>query len=296
LSVVTEPQSKNYDVDILAVPSCTARLANVQSPSRWRYAVPLFACNNVREPMRMIQEMQSQGQWLFRWRSYLPLLFLPLFVPALVGYQYPFGTHVADLIWEGFCLTVGLFGVVIRCLVIGYAPVGTSGRNTKSQIADTLNTKGMYSLVRNPLYLGNFFIWAVPILFLCTWWLPVICLLAFILYYERIIVTEEAFLSQKFGDDYVQWTSRTPAFFPKHFRWQQPDLPFSWKHVVRREYHGLFGLIAVMTVLEFVSDFFVHRTIVIDSVWVAIFTVGAIFYLVVRFLVKYTGILHVEGR
>ena len=51
-----------------------------------------------------------------------------------------------------------------------------------------------------------------------------------------------------------------------------------------------------MTVLEFVGDFVVHRTVVIDLVWATLFTLGAIFYLVVRFLVKYTGILHVEGR
>ena len=246
--------------------------------------------------MRMNQEMQAQCQWLFRWRSYLPLLFLVLFIPAFGSYRYPFESHIADLIWETVCLTIGLVGLVIRCLVIGYAPENTSGRNTKNQIADTLNTKGMYSLVRNPLYLGNFFMWAAPILFVHTWWLWIIYVLAFALYYERIIVTEEAFLSKKFGDDYERWSSQTPAFFPRHSRWQNPDLSFSWKHVVRREYHGLFALIAAMMAIELISDFCVYRTIVIDPIWMVIFTVGAAFYLLVRFLVKYTHVLHVEGR
>jgi len=51
----------------------------------------------------------------------------------------------------------------------------------------------MYSMVRNPLYLGNFFMGLAPVLFMHTWWLCVIYVLAFILYYERIIVKEEAF-------------------------------------------------------------------------------------------------------
>jgi protein-S-isoprenylcysteine O-methyltransferase Ste14 len=246
--------------------------------------------------MRMIREMQSQGQWLFRWRSYLPLLFLVLFIPAFANYHHPFGSPTAALVWGIICLFVGLLGFAIRCSVTGYAPKDTSGRNTKSQIAESLNTTGMYSLVRNPLYLGNFFMWAAPILVLHTWWLCVIYVLAFILYYERIIVTEEEFLSQKFGEDYERWSSQTPAFFPRHLRWQKPDLPFSWKHVLRREYHGLFGLIAAVTAVEFVCDFCVHRSAIIDPVWMSIFAVGTVFYLSVRFLAKYTHILHVEGR
>ena len=246
--------------------------------------------------MRMTQEMQVQGQWLFRWRSYLPLLFLILFVPTLQIYHYPFGSHSADLVWELFCVSIGLLGVTIRCLVIGYAPKQTSGRNTKNQIAETLNTTGMYSLIRNPLYLGNFFMMAAPILFLHVWWLCMIYILAFILYYERIIVTEEAFLSQKFGNDYARWASQTPVFFPTHFRWLKPDLPFSWKHVLRREYHGLFALIAALAAVELIGDFCVQHTLVIDPVWTAILIAGAVFYLFVRFLAKYTRLLHVEGR
>ena len=246
--------------------------------------------------MQMNQEMQLQGQWLFRWRSYLPLLFLVLFIPAFANYHYLCESYAVNLIWEIVCLCIGLFGSVIRCLVIGYAPANTSGRNTKNQIADTLNTTGVYALVRNPLYLGNFFMWAAPILFVHTWWLVIIYVLAFALYYERIIITEEAFLSQKFGDDYMRWASQTSAFFPRHFHWQKPDLPFSWKHILRREYHGLFGLIAAITVVKLIGDICIHRSVVVDPVWLAIFTIGAVFYLSVRFLVKYTRILYVEGR
>jgi protein-S-isoprenylcysteine O-methyltransferase Ste14 len=242
------------------------------------------------------EEMKTQGSWLFRWRSYLPMLFFVLFIPAFWNFQYLLGSHVIDLAWGMICLGVGLLGLAIRCLVIGYVPKNTSGRNTRKQIAETLNTTGMYSLVRNPLYLGNFFMWVAPILFLHHLLLFMIYILAFILYYERIIATEEAFLFEKFGETYSNWAKATPMLFPKNFKWKQPEMPFSWKTVIRREYHGFFGLIAVMTVMEYISDLIVHGVTVICPVWTSIFCISFIIYLAVRWLAKFTKMLHVEGR
>ncbi|MDR1480850.1 MAG: isoprenylcysteine carboxylmethyltransferase family protein [Planctomycetaceae bacterium] len=240
--------------------------------------------------------MQSQGRWLFRWRSYLPLMFSILFIPAFWDFHHPFDSHNMDLTWEGFCLFVGMLGLVIRCLVIGYVPKNTSGRNTHEQIADTLNTTGLYSLVRNPLYLGNFFMWSAPILFLHHWWLYAVYVLAFILYYERIIVTEENFLVQKFGETYINWATKTPVIFPKKLKWQQPTMPFSWRTVIRREYHGFYGLVAVMTAMEHIGEVVVHHAVVLDPVWVGLFCISTTIYLSVRILAKFTSILHVEGR
>jgi protein-S-isoprenylcysteine O-methyltransferase Ste14 len=240
--------------------------------------------------MRLIQEMQTQGQWLFRWRSYLPLIFLVFFIPVALAYQ-PFGNYF-DLLWEGICLLIGLFGMAIRCLVTGYVPAETSGRNTQEQIAETLNTDGLYSLVRNPLYLGNFFVGLAPVLLVHEWWLAVIYALAFVLYYERIIITEEAFLSEKFGNEYEQWLSQTPMLFPKlkGYRWLKPSLSFSWKHALRQEYHGLCGLIAVMAVLKFACNGGINYA------WLAILIIGVIFYATVRYLSKCTQVLNVEDR
>jgi hypothetical protein len=201
-----------------------------------------------------------------------------------------------DLIWEGICLCVGMLGLVIRCLVIGYVPKNTSGRNTHKQIAETLNTTGMYSLVRNPLYLGNFFMWSAPVLFFHHWWLYAVYVLAFILYYERIIITEETFLAGKFGEAYTNWAMTTPLMFPQTLQWQPPKIPFSWKTVIRREYHGFYGLIAAMTALEHVGEVVVHGTIILDPVWVGIFCISTICYIIVRFLAKCTNFLYVAGR
>ena len=124
-------------------------------------------------------------------------------------------------------------------LVVGYAPVRTSGRNTRNQIADSLNTTGLYSIVRHPLYLGNFLIGLGISLVSWVWWLPLIYTLLFGIYYERIMFAEEAFLRRKFGGEFEDWAAATPAFWPRISQWRRPALPFSFRNVLRREYSGL---------------------------------------------------------
>ncbi len=87
----------------------------------------------------------TQGNWLFRWRSYILLAFIPLGIWAISSpepIEANFGV-IADRAWELFCIVLAFLGLAIRVLTIGHTPRGTSGRNTKEQIAGTLNTTGM---------------------------------------------------------------------------------------------------------------------------------------------------------
>lgn len=246
--------------------------------------------------MSLQEQLTKTGARLFRWRSYLPLSFIAVMIPAMQDYSYPHGSHTYDFLWELFCLSVSFFGLFIRCYTIGYTPKGTSGRNTKSQVAETLNTTGIYSIVRNPLYLGNFFMMLGVIMFPRVWWVAVIYAFAFWLYYERIIMAEESFLKRKFGRKYENYLNHTPAFIPNFRLWQPNILPFSLRNVLKREYSGFFGVISAMMILELAEDYIVEGDFVVDSVWASIFVFGLIVYLMLRTLKKKSKLLHVEGR
>lgn len=246
--------------------------------------------------MTLQKQSTETGAWLFRWRSYLPLVFIAVIAPAFREFSYPFGSHFYDLIWEMICLSIAFLGLFIRSYTIGYTPKGTSGRNTKNQVAETLNTSGIYSTVRNPLYLGNFFMMLGVVMFIRVWWVGVIYSLAFWLYYERIIMAEESFLKDKFGKTYEDYLNRTPAFIPKFNLWLPNMLPFSLKNVLKREYPGFFAVISSMTLLELVGDYLEEGAFVLDVVWVSIFSFGLVAYLILRTLKKKTKLLHVEGR
>ena len=247
--------------------------------------------------MRLIEQFEIQGNKLFRWRSYLPLLFVVIIVSSLPHFSYPFDSHRFDQIWEIFCLIISFFGLFLRIITIGYTPKKTSGRNTKKgQVAEYLNTTGMYSIVRNPLYLGNFIIGLGFSIFLRLWWVSFIYTVLFIIYYERIIFAEEQFLTKKFKQQYIDWASKTPAFFPKFRQWQTPKLPFFFKKVLRKEYHGFFGIILVIFALEVASDIYLHNSFKFDLLWQCIVGFSVTVYAILRFLHKKTSFLKTPGR
>lgn len=241
-------------------------------------------------------EYEKTGNWLFRHRSFLPLLTLPILITALLSFTYIGRSHQLDEVWDVFSLMISFLGLTVRALTVGYAPSGTSGRNTRRQVADVLNTSGMYSLVRHPLYLGNYLAMLGVAVFLHTWWLLLLMTCLFALYYERIMFAEEAFLRQRFGEMFEQWAAVTPAIFPKLRNWRQPSLIISWRTVLRREYTGFFLISASFCILEIVGDSIAEGRLRIDWPWCILFVLGATVYIVLRTLKKKTRILHVPGR
>ena len=241
--------------------------------------------------MPLLEELESTGHWLFRWRSYLPLVTVSFLFGGVVYFNYPYGSHFLDELWEVLCLLISLSGLFVRVLTVGFAASHTSGKNTREQIASDLNTTGMYSVVRNPLYLGNFLMVMGVMLFLRVWWVPVIYVLMFALYYERIIFAEEMFLRRKFGTRYLDWASHTPAFLPRFSGWQSPNLPFHWRRVLRREYHGLIAIVFNMFLLETAGDLYSGHGFRLDTMWAVFLTLACGSYFVLRFLHKRTALL-----
>ena len=246
--------------------------------------------------MKLDDHLEMSGTWLFRWRSYLPLLLLGMALASLREFKFPGGSRVLDLVWEIVSALVGFVGVAIRGYAVGCAPQRTSGRNTREQVADALNTTGVYSIVRHPLYLGNTLMWLSVALFVESWPLVVVTLLVSTLYHERIIFAEEAFLERKFGETFRDWATRTPAVWPKFSLWQSPSLRFEWRHALQREYLGLFGLISVFFALDIVTDWLALHKLEFDPAWTSVWVAGIVMFVVVRFLRKRTRVLYVAGR
>jgi len=247
--------------------------------------------------MNMRDMFEAEGNWLFRRRSFLPLLLTPLLVVAFQKYSYPLGSHSCDLLWEMICLTVSGTGFCIRALTSGFVPGKTSGRTTrKGQQAELLNTEGMYSIMRHPLYAGNFFVGLGFALFFFLWWAALAYVVAFWLYYERIIFAEEEFLRKQHGDSFDAWAARTPAFLPAVSRWQTPELRFSVRTFLKREYRTFFLIFMVFTALEILSDVRVERKVIVDLFWGIGFVISSLIWIVLRILHKRTHVLNAIGR
>ena len=231
--------------------------------------------------MALIEEMDRSGNWLFRWRSFLPLLLFWGRSGRAVGR----GVLDADVQgfdrtwwWPLICLDIAMAGQVIRALCVGYTPRGTSGRNTKEgQVAESLNTLGMYSICRHPLYLGNLLMWLGIILYIGHIWFAVVFLFSLCaLYYERIMFAEEQFLRGKFGQAYLDWSASVPAFWPVLGRWKEPEVGFSMRNVLKREYNGFFAVFVCFAWIDMLhgyrasgmtSDFFASPACIFQDFW-----------------------------
>ena len=244
--------------------------------------------------MSLVNSLEKQGNFLFKYRGQFPVLLFLLAVPFL--FLTDIVNETDQIIWNSVSVIISVIGFLIRFYTIGTTPKGTSGRNTKQQIADYLNSTGIYSMVRHPLYLGNYLIWIGIAIFTYNIYFIVIVSLLFWLYYERIMFAEERFLEKKFREEYITWSNRIPAFIPSFKNYTKTIIPLSVKTVLRREYAGILaagiGFSFIDVIRIYVETNILNFTPVV--LWVLLISLVVVF--VLRSLKHYTNILTEKDR
>jgi protein-S-isoprenylcysteine O-methyltransferase Ste14 len=143
------------------------------------------------------------GRVLFRYRGFIPVPFLlvPLLAP---GAQ----TTRGWVIGAAFIL----IGEIIR--IVGVAAAGTVTRR-RSRDVQRLVTYGVFSWMRNPLYVGNFLVWIGFMVGSGVLWFLPVAIVLFAIEYTLIVRYEEGVLESIFGADYLQYKARTPRWIPR---------------------------------------------------------------------------------
>ena len=162
------------------------------------------------------------GAVLFRNRSWLPVPFLlvTLFAPGRTSW----------VLWgAGFVLI--LIGEWIR--LAGVAAAGTVTRR-RSRDVQRLVTYGIFNYVRNPLYVGNFFIWMGFVLISGVLWFLPLAVLIFAIEYTLIVRYEEGVLESIFGQEYLEYKRSTPRWIPTSPK-SRAEGPHDWGEAWRSE-------------------------------------------------------------
>jgi protein-S-isoprenylcysteine O-methyltransferase Ste14 len=162
------------------------------------------------------------GAVLFRNRSWLPVPFL------LVALLAPGDATTTNWLIGGLLIVIGEW---VR--LAGVAAAGTTTRR-RSRNVQRLVTYGVFGWVRNPLYVGNFFIWmGFVVISGVLWFLPV-AILIFAAEYTLIVAYEEGVLESIFGEEYLSYKASTPRWLPRPPAVRESG-PQDWREAWRSE-------------------------------------------------------------
>ena len=246
--------------------------------------------------MALVNSFEKSGNYLFKNRSHIPIILYLFVIPVIYFTAYPVLNELQYQLLTGFAVFLSMLGFIVRAISIGTTPKGTSGRNTKEQVAESLNSTGIYSTVRHPLYLGNFLMWIGIVVFTFNIYFVVIVSLAFWLYYERIMFAEERFLERKFGEVYMKWSETVPAFIPCFKNYIKNVVSFSMVSVLRREYSGFLATVLSFTFVDHLRFYFTTGNFDLYRTSSYILAGAIVVTLILRTIKHSTKLFNEEGR
>ena len=175
------------------------------------------------------------GAWLFRNRSWLPVPFVIVTLAA--------PSHFSGVAWISGVLLI-VIGESVR--LAGVAAAGPATRR-RSRDVQRLVTYGIFAWVRNPLYVGNFFIWMGFVLISGVFWFLPIALALFAIEYTLIVSYEEGVLESIFGSEYLAYKQATPRWLPRLSHDAAPG-PHDWGEAWRSEMSTFLQYLALIVV------------------------------------------------
>ena len=224
---------------------------------------------------------QNVGNFLFQYRSFTPL---PLMLLIFLGLK-PRDMGVLNIWVIAGGLLLALGGELIRILAVGFSATGTSGRENFLK-AESINTTGVYSLSRNPLYIGNIFIFFGLLMVFNNGFALLIGASFLILQYYFIILAEEKFLAKRHGEAYQRYCRRVPRIFSGFRTFQRPDTGFDFRKVLFKEDDSVFNLMMVFVLILAVRELTFDRFIIHKLEFILSASILCILYILIKVLKK----------
>lgn len=177
------------------------------------------------------------GNFLFCYRNKVfPLIILALFLLAIPPTQL-LGNENLEYAKEIIAIALALSGLAVRGIVIGFVYIKRGGLN-KKVYAENLVTQGMFSLCRNPLYLGNMLIYAGVFVMHGDLLVMLLGIGVYWFIYHCIIYAEENYLQNKFGSAYADYCKDVPRWIPliTQLNEARAGMCFNWRRVFLKDY------------------------------------------------------------
>ncbi len=221
------------------------------------------------------------GNFLFKYRSFTPI--------PLILIVFLFFRPVIDPEIDNILTAVGLFiicsGEFIRILSVGYSFSGTSGRENFLR-ADSLNVSGIYSIVRNPLYIGNLLIYTGLLIVYSNIYALLFFNALLILQYFFIIKAEEDYLEKTYGDEYIKYKNSVNSIVPSFGRYKSPENKFSRIKVFMKENDSVFNALIIFGLILLYKGYILSGNLIHGKAYALYFGTIIVSYIVIKILKK----------
>ena len=129
-----------------------------------------------------------------------------------------------------------------------------------------LAMSGPYAFVRNPLYVGNFFLGLGIAVLVWNWIIMVLFLIGFLGIYSGTIRGEEKHLLEKFGKTFEDYCKNVPSLFPRFSPYDAPGKDsFLWSRITKHhEYITVMGIALVLLLIQIYDKLFVLKQAAAD--------------------------------
>ncbi|MFH1799561.1 MAG: isoprenylcysteine carboxylmethyltransferase family protein [Candidatus Omnitrophota bacterium] len=126
---------------------------------------------------------------------------------------------------------------------------------------EKLAASGPYAFVRNPLYVGNFFLGLGVAVIVWNWIILVLFLAGFLGIYTGTIRGEEKHLREMFGRPYEDYCKNVPSFFPRLMPYTAPEKDsFLWGRIIKHhEYITVAGIFLMLMMIHLYDELFLAK-------------------------------------
>jgi hypothetical protein len=130
-----------------------------------------------------------------------------------------------------------------------------------------LAMSGPYAFVRNPLYVGNFFLGLGVTVIVWNWIILVLFLVGFLGIYAGTIRGEEKHLQEMFGPTFVDYCKHVPAFIPRLSPYDAPAKDaFLWSRITKHhEYITVMGIALILLLIRLYAKVFLAKEALADQ-------------------------------
>jgi len=124
-----------------------------------------------------------------------------------------------------------------------------------------LAMSGPYAFVRNPLYVGNFFLGLGVAVIVWNWIILALFLAGFLGIYTGTIRGEEKHLREMFGKPYEDYCKNVPSFLPRWTPYKAPTKDsFLWSRIIKHhEYITVAGIFLMTMIIHLYDELFLAK-------------------------------------